>query len=308
MLNYERAAFAEIKLKRAAAEQKADNAKLELRKDFEYSRLENERDTLAFEIGRLSSQNKDLGNLKSQFESVNARLAERLASLGYTDKDITPQYSCTICKDTGMQGVQNCTCVKVLIFSLLKANSGASVTDIDDFSKVSFQAFDADVRAAHKKTYLWLKRYSDAFPDNPYKIIFFTGAVGTGKTFAVTVLANNLNAKGFSSYILGAQGLNSLFLRYHLAPIENKESIFRPLIEADFLVIDDLGAEQLYNNVTENYLYMLLTERFGKPTAFTTNHNTAQLEDKYGQRIFSRITDKSRCVYLNFMGRDLRNK
>ncbi len=61
------------------------------------------------------------------------------------------------------------------------------------------------------------------------------------------------------------------------------------------LVIDDLGTEQTYKNVTQEYLFAVLNERLtnGKKTFISTNLSLENLKDKYDNRIFSRLIQQS---------------
>ena len=80
------------------------------------------------------------------------------------------------------------------------------------------------------------------------------------------------------------------------------------LIEADLLVIDDLGAEQVYRNVTSHYLLSLLSERELKnlSTFVTSNLSSEEILARYDERIFSRLFDKRLSAVITFSGKDMR--
>ena len=80
------------------------------------------------------------------------------------------------------------------------------------------------------------------------------------------------------------------------------------LCDCDLLVIDDLGSEPVYKNVTEEYLLMIINRRAANefPTIITTNLTQEQLLDRYGDRTLSRINDKRRGIFLELKGEDLR--
>ena len=99
-------------------------------------------------------------------------------------------------------------------------------------------------------------------------------------------------------------------------PVKEKLDIIEPLLKVDYLAIDDLGSEQIFNNVTIEYLNMLIDTRLleKKSTVITSNlplyaeNNEISLIDRYGERIFSRITDKRRTFILQLNSVDnLRN-
>ena len=79
-------------------------------------------------------------------------------------------------------------------------------------------------------------------------------------------------------------------------------------MSAELLVIDDLGTEPRYNNVTCEYLLMVIEERTSKglSTMITTNLSPDRILRTYNERIYSRLFDKRRSVTLLFEGEDLR--
>lgn len=83
--------------------------------------------------------------------------------------------------------------------------------------------------------------------------------------------------------------------------------MWETITETDAILIDDLGAEQVLNNVTIPYILEMLTERAeNKVTVITTNLSPVELEKRYGQRIVSRLLDKKLSVGIEFGGEDLR--
>ena len=78
------------------------------------------------------------------------------------------------------------------------------------------------------------------------------------------------------------------------------------LSQPDLLYIDDLGVEPILNNVTVTYLYALLVDRMDKKTIITTNLDVMKMEERYGERILSRLLDKRKGAMMTFEGEDLR--
>ena len=106
--------------------------------------------------------------------------------------------------------------------------------------------------------------------------------------------------------VLNSAEMNAIFLKYHLAKTSDKMDIWEPLIDCDLLVLDDLGAENSISNVTANYLLNLLNEREDKTTCFTSNLTPEHLREKYGDRVFSRMSHKKRAMMCMLNGKDLR--
>lgn len=69
----------------------------------------------------------------------------------------------------------------------------------------------------------------------------------------------------------------------------NKSEILRPLIEADLLVLDELGSQKPTMFV-QDILYYIINSRYNaqRSTIFTTNH-ADDLQDRIGERLRSRL-------------------
>lgn len=71
------------------------------------------------------------------------------------------------------------------------------------------------------------------------------------------------------------------------------------------MILDDLGAE-FDSNYYTSCLYNIVNSRIGaeKPTIITTNLSAAQLQNKYSDRIVSRLFTMYQL--LRFAGKDIR--
>ena len=138
--------------------------------------------------------------------------------------------------------------------------------------------------------------------------MIISGSVGTGKSRLTECIAGELTKKGFNVVFLSACQLNTIFLTYHIAPVYDKSFYISLLSGCDLLVIDDLGTEPIYKNVTLEYLLTVLSERNSKnmPYIVTTNLTQEQLLDRYGDRILSRLNDKKQGIRIEINGKDLR--
>lgn len=294
-----------INNRRNLAELKVYKLKQKLREDKIFSELETKLNSLSFEIARLESLNKDTGELKEQYSELGKKYNKRLEELNAAPEDLQVKYICNKCKDTGFIGGKKCVCLKNLIYQSLKSKCGQLETDTDSFTKVKFDIIDENYEKGYVNTYKQLKKYSEKFPE-VVPFLLLSGDTGVGKSFMASVLSNALMKKGFSVFYLNACELNEIFLRYHLADIYNKEAIFSPLSDCDLLVIDDLGSENFYNNVTIPYLYHLILKRRQKNTVITTNLFLNEIEMRYDKRIFSRLSDINLTRNVHIKGEDLR--
>jgi DNA replication protein DnaC len=318
----EQLAFDIINYRRTLAINARDTLLHELRSDEEFRILEPKRDLLEFEVGRLRAFKKDYLSEQSQLKKTKAELKNCLSRLGKTESVFFPHYSCKICNDTGIidlvnnaTGIvehSNCDCIKREIINVARSEFNAINSDICDFRVLleTLKNTKADELLTGKlrKIYLFLSDYSRNYKELPYNIIVIIGTPGTGKTTAVSVFTNKVMVDGGCPLMITANDLNVRFLKYHIAPFKDKQSIFEPLIEADILIVDDLGIEPKYENVTLPYLRELLDYRFKKPIIFTTNLSRESLSALYDKSIVSRLNDKDRSHFLLLADSDLRGR
>ena len=97
--------------------------------------------------------------------------------------------------------------------------------------------------------------------------------------------------------------------RQHVGSDENYDG-FSALIEVPLLLIDDLGTEPMMRNITVEYLFTLLNERMAnkRHTVVATNLTPMQIQERYGERVASRLLDSSAGVTARFQGKDLRRR
>jgi DNA replication protein DnaC len=293
--------------RRNLAELKALQNLEKLREDKIFSQMEIELRQLSFEIAKREALNADLGDLKERFTDCEIQFKKKIQELGYTPKDIKPRYFCKRCGDKGFIDGKRCVCLENLILNSIKSNCGKLETDIDDFNKIDFDIFGDAYKKGYKNTYKQLHKYAEKFPDViPYLLLM--GSTGTGKSFMCSVVSNVMMKKGYTVLFLNSCELNELFLKYHLADIALKGDIIYPVYQCDLLVIDDLGMENIYKNVTVPYLYSLIINRRQKHTIITTNLSHSQIAERYDFRISSRLMDKNLTINVPVLGEDLRLK
>ena len=97
-------------------------------------------------------------------------------------------------------------------------------------------------------------------------------------------------------------------LKYHTAPLDERSVYLDEVTEPDFLIIDDLGTENILKNVTCEYLLNMLSTRISnnRHTAFSTNLSVENICDKYGERFYSRLFNKTYTIAKIINGDDLR--
>lgn len=224
--------------------------------------------------------------------------AELLKKYGFSENDLIPNYSCNKCDDTGYVDGRPCQCLQNELRKLLSA--GSNVADKTMTFENSTETNKHNL-AVHKKAFEVCKN------DN-LKNILLTGGTGTGKTYLLSACVNLCAEEGKSVLFTTAYNLNSLFLECHLSDVATKRAILDNLTDADVLAIDDLGTENIYKNVTAEYLFALVNERLtrNKQTFFSTNLSLVDLRERYDERIFSRLVDQSCTLIAMLEGNDKR--
>ena len=293
-----------------AERQKAARAKSEyyreiLLEDDNYVNALNFRNKIKFSLSKAKYDGnaEEIAKNEAELKKAQNGLNEAAAKHGITKAMLTPSYRCEICKDTGYDKFGKiCVCYKNTLKEVAAEELGIAEKSLPTFDDVKFED-----KNDLEKYYTKIKQYAQKFTVNSKNLII-SGNVGTGKSFMAGCICSAVDASGFSTLFLTAYELNSVLLKYHTAPIGEKELYLQLLCDCDLLVIDDLGSEPLYKNVTEEYLLMILSRRSADeyPTIITTNLTQEQLLDRYGDRTLSRINDKRRGIFLELKGEDLR--
>lgn len=208
------------------------------------------------------------------------------------EKTLTPTFFCDKCSDTGYVDGRPCECLQREIRRLLVADCA-----------VPHPEFTFAASTEKDKQNLAVYRRAQQICAEPHGNILLFGKVGTGKTYLLTACANKCVELGKTVLFVTAYGLNQSFLEAHLSNLSQKEQILDRLTDVDALVIDDLGTEQTYKNVTQEYLFAVLNERLtnGKQTFISTNLSLADIKDKYDNRIFSRLVRQGKNNLISML-------
>jgi len=274
-----------------------------------YKKLDGLERQLVLEISKCKTKNDSYKNLKANLETLRTEKSKILSLLKLKESDLKPKYSCKKCLDSGFVNGRPCECYKKRKnFELIKAFGLLANKDC------SFASFDTKICKNEKqaenlkKIAEILEKWAGKYPNNTKNNIVIVGKTGVGKTYLTSCLANELLEKDVSVCFITSFDLNESFLKYHTSFDKTKSTWLEPFIEADVLFIDDLGTEPILKNVTKNYLYLVLSERerFGRPVIITTNLMLDELNNRYDERICSRLCNKRNTNLIFIDGDDLR--
>ena len=296
---------------RQSAQQKAKAALDFALQNEDFNKLYKAEKELTISIAKkeFSGENADL--LTSELAKNKLTQNEVLKTLNLNPLDLLPQYNCNICSDTGYINDKMCDCLKRATVNELSRQSGMNLNKDYTFSNTKFDLFkDKTQKDTIKKIYDKMQELTNKFPETKLKTVVISGCTGVGKTYLTQCIANSLLQRGASVYYATAFNLNSNFSKYHTTFDISRDTYLAPALTCEALFIDDLGTEPILKNVTLEYLWLVLNERIqnGLFTFINTNLQTEELRNRYGDRIFSRLMNKSASAILRIEGEDLRLK
>ena len=249
-----------------------------------------------------------LEELHQRALALEAEYDNLLAQHGLSRAQLAPQYTCPLCKDTGIYEGKMCDCLK----QLQRAMAYRKLSMAVPLEKCTFETFsleyyqDDPKAAAQMKNILRVCRdYADHFKPGAANWLF-KGGTGLGKTHLSLAIAGEVLEKGYGVIYASAQTLAVALERERfLRGDETAESTHEKLIACDLLILDDLGTEVSSDYVNAS-LYDVINQRMlaQKPTIISTNLTMSQLEDRYSQRFASRVAGTYNK--LEFLGSDVR--
>ncbi len=274
----------------------------------EYRRLYLDCKALTYDIAKLEYEKKTCSEQKKKLKELKINLDLALGKLGMTADDLKPQYNCKRCMDTGYVDGKECSCFKKKLSELVLKDIGVTVNPQYTFENVDYSLFDKPENG--QKMFEKISHWCETFGTSKYKNLLLTGTTGVGKTYLVESICNKLLSQNVSVMFLTAFALNNLFLKFHTTFDSSKSSILEQVLGCDVLIIDDLGSEPKYKNVTEEYMYLVTNERLSKnqSTIITTNLGLEGVLSRYGERTFSRLCNKQNSIILKIENSDIRLK
>ena len=260
----------------------------------------------------------DKERARREYAQVTADIQKRLSALGLPQDQLDIRYRCPICRDRGYVGDvdrRDCDCFKRRIEAERIRRAKLAMAGVDTFETFDEQVFSDEKlpgRSYSQRSFMARVRamcqdYCESFPQNARRNMLLMGASGLGKTFLLNCIANRLSDRGRQVCYLTAY---RMFDAMRQCALGDDTEAFSTMVDSEALMIDDLGSEPLYRNITIEMLFTLLNERMRmhKHTLIATNMSLSELLQRYGERVMSRLADGNATLVLNFEGRDLRMK
>lgn len=245
----------------------------------------------------------DMEKLMEESLKLQDEKKKLLVKYGYDENALNITYHCPDCKDTGFIGSRRCKCHKELLKNIERENL-SKIAPLDDCTFDAFKTeYYPDVERAERIRANCLK-YATNFTTNSKSIIFY-GGTGLGKTHLSLAIANVAINRGYSVVYGTAQNILNDLQNENFGRTDNIRYYERAVLNCDLLIIDDLGTEfksaytvaELYNIINSRILAKL-------PTIISTNSTPQELEEKYDQRVTSRIIGEYAPLVLQ--GNDIR--
>lgn len=278
------------------------------------------RSTVASVMAAALRSDGDPEEALSRVQEQNRALREErrllLGALGEKEDALSYSPACPRCGDTGYMPSGMCDCLRRIYLE----EQRKKLSRLLNVEGQSFRTFDLekygdaqDSRAvlSPRECAGGAKKACEEFAysfGKKFENIMLCGEPGLGKTHLSAAVARVVTERGYSVVYDTAGHVFALFdqQKFNRESEEEREDI-ESVLEADLLILDDLGTE-VNTEYARAALYQIVNTRLmeRRCTLINTNLSPAKLKDRYGAAIASRLTGEY-TVYPLY-GNDLRQK
>jgi DNA replication protein DnaC len=278
-------------------------------------------------LGKTSTDS--LNELTQKIQRYQEEKRSLLESNGFHGDYLELRYDCAFCKDTGFVeaeisvGFLKCSCYKQQLIHFIYEKSNLANLETKNFRFFEINRYTDQLdekkygitispRQNMSKIVDKAKEFIENFTNYEYKGLLFVGRTGTGKTFLSNCIAKDLMDRGKTVLYLSSPQLFHMLKNYRTSSWENQkqeDEAYNYIMEAELLVIDDLGIENVTTARYSEFLTILNTRasndaRRPCKTIISSNLGYKELLDLYTERVLSRIIGD--FLSLKFVGEDLR--
>lgn len=262
--------------------------------------------------------------LKKTFEKNKKIKDEIINNMNFPEYLKSPNYDCKICKDSGYINDKNyksilCNCIKQKLYDIQYNKSNISSLNTENFDNFNYDLYSNEINPEKYKSNIsprenmhqivsFAKRFIDKFDDSNEKNLLFTGNTGLGKTFLSNCIAKELLDNHKTVLYQTAPIMLDSIIDFRFGK-SNSQNFYNEILNANLLIIDDLGTESL-NSLKFTELFNIINTRLLNQnnqitkTIISTNLSLEALFNTYDERIVSRLVGNYNIC--RFFGDDIR--
>lgn len=263
--------------------------------------------------GRSEAMLRELQEKQQNLLTERKTLLERH---GFSVQALEVEYDCEACKDTGYIGSEMCKCRKRRIMNRMYDQSNVcKIIEKENFDTFDLRLYSDEIvpeegSSPRENARRNLKKAMDFARDFNGDNLLLYGGTGRGKTFLCNCIAKDVLDAGKTVIYLTAGQMFRRLEAQHFRNREEEETTTDwdvELLDADLLIIDDLGTE--FSTVfTASELFRIINDRKlnGRPVVISTNLDYAALVEQYSDRVMSRLIGE--YTVMKCFGEDIRMK
>lgn len=251
--------------------------------------------------------------IEDSTRQINAEITALLKASNLPEDYLDPVFQCSLCQDSGYVGEAPktlCDCVTRRYHELLSGEEDSEHApsferfDLNIFPQVALDSHGTTQRMLMGVLKKHCERFAEEVPGGKLNLVLY-GPSGLGKTYLLKSISKRVRERGVQTLTMNA---NSLLNHIRQTYFARDEEVDQPYYHVPLLLIDDLGTEPLWENITLEQIFALLEHRLQNrlQTVISTNLSLEQIRDRYTRRIYSRLMDANQSLVLQFQGQDVR--
>ncbi|WMJ23382.1 ATP-binding protein [Paludicola sp. MB14-C6] len=252
-------------------------------------------------------------SIKNENLAIQNEIKDILIQNGYTPDYLDTHFYCSQCDDTGYVDGVKCSCLTDVLTELnvqeLNKRTTVSTSNFQNFYLKYYSDIPDERTGVSPKKIMsnildFCTRYAQTFSiDSPS--VLMIGETGLGKTHLSLAIADTIAHKGYRALYVSSLDLFRTLQDEYFGKGEDGANTMQTVLDADLIIIDDLGAE-FESQFNTSSLYNIINSRLNlnKPTIINTNLMLNELDSRYNKRVASRLMTLYKC--LKFVGKDIR--